>query len=52
MKLPQGERADLGTKLETYTLNPWHRDGRHKARIFASVLGLCWTHHLLYRLTP
>ena len=40
MKLPNGERADLGTKLEDYTLNPLHRDGRHKARVFASVLGL------------
>jgi hypothetical protein len=40
MKLPQGESAELATKLEDYTLNPWHRDGRHKARVFASVLGL------------
>ena len=40
MKLPNGERADLGTKLEDYTLNPSHRDGRHKARVFASALGL------------
>jgi len=40
MKLPNGERADLGNKLEDYTLNPSHRDGRHKARVFASVLGL------------
>ena len=40
MKLPHGERADLGTKLEEYSLNPLHRDGRHKARMFASVLGI------------
>ncbi len=40
MKLPNGERADLGTKLEDYTLNPLHRDGRYKARVFASVLGI------------
>lgn len=40
MKLPHGERADLGTKLEDYTLNPLHRDGRHKARVFESVLGI------------
>jgi hypothetical protein len=40
MKLPNGERADLGNKLEDYTLNPVHRDGRHKARVFASVLGM------------
>ena len=40
MKLPNCERADLGTKLEDYSLNPSHRDGRHKARVFASVLGI------------
>src|ERR1051326_2442397 len=40
MKLPNGDRADLGTKLEDYTLDPLHRDGRHKARVFESVLGI------------
>jgi len=40
MKLPNGERADLGTKLEDYSLTPLHRDGRHKARVFAAVLGI------------
>lgn len=40
MKLPSGERADLGTKLEEYVLNPLHRNGRHKARLFRSVLGI------------
>lgn len=40
MKLPAGNRADLGTKLEDYALNPDHRDGRHKARVFQSVLGI------------
>jgi hypothetical protein len=40
MKLPNGHRADLGTKLEEYALNPLHRDGRHKARVFSSVLGI------------
>jgi hypothetical protein len=40
MKLPGGGRADLGTKLEDYTLNPLHRDGRNKARVFESVLGI------------
>ncbi|MBI3798310.1 MAG: hypothetical protein HY268_15270 [Deltaproteobacteria bacterium] len=40
MKLPNGGRADLGTKLEDYTLNPLHRDGRNKARVFESVLGI------------
>ncbi len=45
MKLPHGERADLGTKLEDYSLNPVHRDGRHKARVFASVLGITVDNH-------
>lgn len=40
MKLPKGERADLGTKLEEYVLNPAHREGRHKARLFESALGI------------
>lgn len=40
MKLPNGANADLGTKLEEYTLNPHHWDGRHKARVFESVLGI------------
>ena len=39
MKLPNGEHADLGTKLEDY-LNPLHRDARNKARVFASMLGV------------
>jgi hypothetical protein len=40
MKLPNGERADVGNKLETYSLNAMHREGRHKARVFASALGI------------
>ena len=40
MRLPNGNRADLGTKLEDYVLNPRHREGRHKARRFESVLGV------------
>jgi hypothetical protein len=40
MKLPNGDRAKLGTKLEEYTLNPRHRDGRNKARVFESALGI------------
>ncbi len=40
MKLPNGERADLGTKLEAYALNPLHQHGRHKARVFESALGI------------
>ena len=40
MKLPNGDRADLGTKIEDYVLNPRHWRGRHKARVFESVLGI------------
>jgi len=40
MKLPNGERADLGTKLEEYPLNPLHRHGQHKVRVFESALGI------------
>jgi hypothetical protein len=40
MKLPNGDRADLGTKLEDYSLNPSHRQGQHKARVFESALGI------------
>jgi len=40
MKLPNGERTDLGTKIEDYVLNPMHWEGRHKARVFDSALGI------------
>lgn len=40
MRLPNGDRADLGTKLEDYVLNSRHREGRHKARVFEAVLGI------------
>lgn len=30
----------LGPKLEDYVLNPRHREGRHKARVFESALGI------------
>lgn len=40
MRLPNGERADLGTKLEEYSLNRFHKQGQHKARVFESVLGI------------
>ena len=49
MKLPNGERADLGTKLEDYSLNASHRDGRHKARVFAAVLGITLDNRQLLR---
>ena len=48
MKLPNGERCDLGTKLEDYSLNPLHWEGRHKARVFESALGITQTNaHVL-----
>ena len=40
MKLPNGHSADLGDKLEDYALNPLHPEGKHKARVFASTLGI------------
>jgi hypothetical protein len=40
VKLPNGDRADLGRKLEDYVLSALHREGRHKARVFESVLGV------------
>jgi hypothetical protein len=41
MRLPNAERAlvDLD-KLRDYCLNPAHPRGRHKARVFASALGV------------
>lgn len=41
MKLPNPERAIVDiNKLRNYCLNPHHRDGKNKARVFASVLGM------------
>jgi len=34
LKLPNGHQADLGLKLEEYSLNLLHREGQHKARVF------------------
>jgi hypothetical protein len=39
-RLPNPERAHLGDKLTSYVLNPHHREGKHKARVFQSVLGI------------
>jgi hypothetical protein len=49
MELPNGGRAHLGTKLEEYTLNPLHRDGRNKARVFDAVLGITLTNAEILR---
>ncbi len=41
MKLPNGEFAEiLLEKLTGYCLNPNHSSGKHKARVFASALGI------------
>src|SRR6266849_5336159 len=41
MKLPNAAQALVDiAKLRDYCLNPSHPRGRHKARIFAAVLGL------------
>jgi len=41
MKIPGGARAVVDiAKLRDYCLNEQHPRGRHKARVFASVLGL------------
>lgn len=44
MLLPNIDRAtiDLG-KLADYALNPGHPEGRHKARVFLSALGVAAT---------
>ncbi|OGQ80109.1 MAG: hypothetical protein A3F90_12650 [Deltaproteobacteria bacterium RIFCSPLOWO2_12_FULL_60_19] len=49
MKLPNGDRADLGSKIEDYVLNPRHWEGRHKARVFESVLGITLTNREVLR---
>src|ERR1043166_1633720 len=41
MRLPNHDRAIIDPqKLENYCLNPAHDKGKHKARVFRSVLGL------------
>jgi hypothetical protein len=41
MKLPNPEHAVVDIrKIRDYCLNPHHPRGRHKARVFASALGL------------
>jgi hypothetical protein len=45
MKLPYSEQAFVDIrKLSDYCLNPDHPRGRHKARVFASTLGLTADH--------
>jgi hypothetical protein len=41
LRLPGGELAIVDrTKLTEYCLDPRHPRGKHKARVFASVLGI------------
>jgi len=41
VKLPNAEQAVIDiAKLRDYSLSPPHKEGRHKARVFASALGL------------
>ena len=45
MKLPNAERAVVDIdKLRNYCLNPEHRRGCHKARVFAASLGITLDH--------
>lgn len=50
MNLPGAARADVAIeKLTEYCLNPHHPRGRHKARLFWSVLGLDFRHAIWLR---
>ena len=41
MRVPNAERALIDiSKLRDYVLNPTHRVGSHKARLFANLLGM------------
>lgn len=41
MPIPHAERAEIAlAKLRDYCLNPLHDEGKHKARVFASALGM------------
>lgn len=45
MKLPNHQSAHIDVaKLTGYVLNPNHPEGRHKARIFRSALGISAAH--------
>jgi hypothetical protein len=40
MKLPNGDQAQLGDKLERYVLNTQHPKGKDKATLFKNRLGI------------
>jgi hypothetical protein len=45
MKLPKGDAAIVDiAKIRDYCLNPSHPRGKHKARVFHSVLGMTAVH--------
>ena len=45
MKLPHGEQATIDPrKILDYSLSPEHDDGKHKAKLFETVLGLTRDH--------
>jgi hypothetical protein len=45
MKLPYPDRAVVDIRrIRDYCLNPEHRRGRHKARVFAAALGITSEH--------
>jgi len=40
MKLPNGDKAQVGDKLERYSLNMQHLKGKDKAILFRNRLGI------------
>jgi len=40
MRIPNGDRAERSAKIEDDALHPTHREGKHKARVFQSALGI------------
>jgi Domain of unknown function (DUF4926) len=45
MKIPNAESAFVDiVKLRDYSLNPEHKEGKHKARVFGAALGLTVDH--------
>ncbi|MGD1851303.1 MAG: DUF6883 domain-containing protein [Cyanophyceae cyanobacterium] len=39
-EIPGGDRAQRSNKIDDYCLNPNHRKGQHKARLFQKRLGI------------
>jgi hypothetical protein len=41
MNVPNADRASVDiAKLRDYSLSPTHKEGKHKARVFAAALGI------------